>query len=306
MRHINSYLSAAFLILRREIIVMFDSPKFKRLLKASSTAPGNQAPIIDLCSNPARQKERQHIEAILCRLPNRSFAHDIQDRLLSVDTGNYLGAWNELMVYDWLYGMNMRPVPQPPAPDGRSKLDFLVETDSLRIYIDVASVQEARKDKPLGRVYGSARVWWPEDAATFATMRERLIDKMGQHPTITEAAYVVCLCLESRAIDIDEVKTCFLGTESVDVATGMVHPDMNGEIFEIRNDSSCLAKYRSVSALLVAKHSGVSVEDGYRLVFGLIQNPYANIRVHDAEFGELRRYVIVSESEGGLRMAWRQ
>src|SRR5690242_8151592 len=102
-------------------------------------------------------------------------------------------------------------------------------------------------------------------------MNERLIDKMGQHPGIpADAAYVVCLCLNSRLIDLGEVKTRFLGGEAVNINTGELVPLLDGEIFELHGDE-LLVKYTHVSGVLVAKCNRSTLEDGHKLVFGLVQ-----------------------------------
>lgn len=283
---------------------LFDSPNFKNLLSSLASSQSEQIPpVIDLYRNPLRKKERNHIEAILSRLPDGSYARAIEKRLLSLNAANHYGAWHELMVYDWLSDLKKNPSVQPLAPDGKSKPDFQIESNGLSIFIDVASVQESRKDGNVGKNYGRPRGWWPGGTATFATMRERLIDKMGQHASITDAAYVVALCLESCMIDMSQVKTCFLGGEIV-VSRTLRH-DLNGEIFERDGDNSFLVKHSNVSGVLVANHSGISEDEGYKLVFGLIQNPYSHHKIHELEFGEIRRFVGVSESDGRTQMVWR-
>lgn len=266
---------------------LFDSPKFKQLLGSHLTdGSGQPSPIIDLYKNPTRKKEREHIEAIIRQLPKSSYMQEIESRLLSPEMDKFLGAWHELMVFDWLLGLGKQITLQPPIPG--SKPEFRYESDGLPVFIEVAVVQESKKDKVAGRSYGTVRVWWPEATETFKTMMERLIDKMGQHRGINDAAYVICLCLESRLIDIGEVKTCFLGGESVDIVSEQLYQNFDGMIFENQDNLPLLVKYRNVSALLVAKHSGVSVDDGYKLTFGLIQNPYSNMPISPDEFGPLR------------------
>lgn len=283
----------------------FNSPNFKNLLdNLTSNQSGQLSPIVDLYKNPFREKEREHIEAILARLPNHSYVCDIERRLLS--TTNYLGAWYELMVYDWLYELEKTPIVQPLAPDGRTKPDFFIKANGTLIFIDVASVQGSKKDENVGEIYNSVRVWWPEDenTAIFKTMRERLLNKIGKHRSITKEAYVICLGLETPWIDSGAVKTCFIGTESFDPVSGRLRQKLDGEIFEKEENDFFLVKHLNISALLVARHSGVSEEEGYKLVFELIQNPYARIRIHDTEFGEIRRFVVVSESDSYFEMGW--
>jgi hypothetical protein len=278
---------------------LFDSAEFLGLLRDVSLGIIQPPPIVDLYKNPNRQMEREHIQEIHARLTDSSYAREILKRLLSPNTANYLGAWHELMVYNWLVDLGKNPVVQPLLPNGTSRPDFHFTSNSLSIYIDVASVQESQKDKDTGKVYGSARMIWSEATATFSTMQEALRKKMGQHGSITDAAYVVCLCLESRLINIGEVKTCFLGDESIDTR-GRLHHDLNGEIFERNDDRSFLVKYANVSGVLVAKHGS-----DYKLLFGYIQNPYAKFPVRETEFGSLPRFVVTSETKDEIEMGWR-
>lgn len=280
---------------RSNMSSLFDSPNFIRLLDSYSSDELEQLPpVIDLYKNPLRQKEREHLETVFARLPEGSYKREIQNRfLLPEPISAHLGAWYELMVYDWLDGLGKNPILQPSIPNSKSKPDFLVESDGLQIFIEVTVVQESRKDRDVGRRRG----WWPAATATFETMRESLIKKMGQHPGIPpQSAYVMCLCLENRLIWPDEVRTCFLGSESVVLKSRELRPEYDGEIFE-KHDDMLLVKHRNVSALLVARRSGASIDEGYELVFELIQNPYAFTPIPETEFGPLRRYIAISETE---------
>ena len=62
---------------------------------------------------------------------------------------------------------------------------------------------------------------------------------------------------------------------------------LDGEIFEIHTDMPPLVKLRHVSGLLVAQPNRVTIEDGYRLIFRYIQNPYALVRIPETEFDPL-------------------
>jgi hypothetical protein len=290
-------------VITKSISSIFDSEAFQNLISSLQLNSAEQEPlVVDLYKNPFRQKEHEHIQAILDHLPDRSYKREIGQRLISPNAASHLDAWHELMVYDWLSGLGKELTLQPKIPG--SKPEFYLESNGLPLFIEVAVVQESRKDIGAGTNFGSVRFWWPEATESFKTMMGRLINKMGQHRGIISAAYVICLCLESHLIDIGEVKTAFLGGESVDVVSGEVRSTLDGLIFENQGDMQLFVKYKNVSALLVARHSGVSPQEGYKLTFGLIQNPYANIPIPQTEFGPLRRFVVVSETEGHFFMKW--
>jgi hypothetical protein len=103
-------------VLREELMSsIFDLPEFQRLL---NTSPSDQQvqvqPAIALYNDPYRQREREDIERIFSNLPVNSYKPEIQRRLLLGDIANHLGAWYELMVYDWLATLGKNPTPQPP------------------------------------------------------------------------------------------------------------------------------------------------------------------------------------------------
>lgn len=284
---------------------IFDLAKFQRLLSAYSPDQLDHVPpAVALYNDPYRNDERDHIETIFASLPVNSYKREIQRRLLLDDMSNHLGAWYELMVYDWLRTLDKHPITQPPLATGRSKPDFLIESNELPIFIEVASVQESQGDGDL-RQRGA---WSPVASATFRTMRERLVDKMGQHPSIpSNAAYIICLCLHTSLpgflIELGEIKTCLLGGEAVNIATGELVPQLDGEIFEWHEGESWV-KYKHVSGILVARSNRSTLEHGHKLIFGYIQNPYANSPVSTDEFGNIRRYIIVSSAETHFSMKW--
>ncbi len=271
---------------------LFELDNFKSLLKKDLRVP---SPIVDLYRTSYRKEERDHIDAIINKLQNThpTYAREIINRLL-VDS-EYLGAWYELMVYDWLSEQSKNPLPQPVAPDGKSKPDFLFDSFGKKVYIDVASVQESSRDKA---IYDSPNFWQPEATSTFATMRERLLDKMGKHSSISSvgASYIICLGLESPLIYTEDVKTCFLGNGSLNLSSNKLHSAINGEIFEKEKSGAFLVKNKNVSGLLVAKHNWGSKNDGYRLVFGFIQNPFAYVGFQADEFDTISKFVVIAKT----------
>jgi hypothetical protein len=278
---------------------IFDMPRFAKLLNDPLQNQAEEIPAIELYRNRLRQKEREYIEAVFARLPEGSYKNDVQHRFLLPGISNHLGAWYELMVYDWLDRLDKNPIPEPSQPIGESKPDFKIESsDRLSILIEVTVVQQSNKDDHIGST------WWPAATATFETMRGALIRKMGQHQIPPDMAYVICLCFETNLIDIGEVKTCFLGGESVIIATGELVPNLDGEIFENHPGMPLLSKHQDVSALLVARRNRATIDDGFKLIFGLIQNPYANIHIPDTEFGNLTRYAAVAKTETHFTMKW--
>ena len=249
------------------------------------------------------KKEQEYIDAIIKNLRKNhpTYAHEIERRL-EVDS-EHLGAWYELMVYDWLWKLEKNPSPQPFAPDGKSKPDFMFASNDKSVYVDVASVQESEKDKEL--VESQAFVQ-SQSLSSFATMRERLLDKAGKHKSISHVGnvYIICLGLESPSIDIEDVKTCFIGNDSYNILSGKLQAAINGEIFERENNKSFLVKYKNVSAILVAKRNYSLREDANKLAFGLIQNPYAINEIQPTEFGEVSRFVVLRKTEKYFEMGW--
>jgi hypothetical protein len=206
------------------------------------------------------------------------------------------------MVYDWLLKQGKNPSPQPLAPDGKSKPDFIFTLNDKSVYIDVASVQESKKDEELDE--GEAFIQ-NEKRSSFATMRERLIDKAGRHKSISNVGgiYIICLGLESPFIDSEDVKTCFIGNDSYNIPSGKLRAAINGEIFEQESNGSFLVKYKNVSAILVAKRN-YSLEDTNKLTFEFIQNPYAINEISPTEFGEISRFVVLTKTEEYFKMVW--
>jgi hypothetical protein len=283
---------------------LFSSSKFKKLLDLyPADEPGQPPEVIDLYRNPLRQRECEHIENIFAQLPNNSYKEKVQTKLLSENSGDHIGAWYELMVYDWLVGLGKNPIPQPvlqTTNGAEGYPDFLIESNGLQIYIEVSVIQEAQKDKDRG----IGGVVWTETTRTFEKIGDKLREKMGKYEVPSDSAYVICLGLESRLIDLGEVKTYFLGDEvdlferddikdTIKFRGTRLNP--NGEIFVNDNDIDgyLAVKHRDVSALLVAKRN----MSGYRPTFGLIQNPYALVHIPETEFGSITRWVRDSETE---------
>ena len=79
--------------------------------------------------------------------------------------------------------------------------------------------------------------------------------------------------------------------------------ELNG-IFENQPGYPLLVKHRDVSALLVAKRNEQAIENGYKPIFGLIQNPYALNPIAQDEFENIQKYVIFSETESNFEMKW--
>lgn len=273
---------------------IFDFPDFHLKLKTGVL------PSADLFLSPYRERERQHIQTIFSQLSNKSYQHEIQKRLLIGDQSNHLGAWYELMVYDWLRQKGLNPIPVAKTDSGISRPDFLVNLNGIETYVEVACVQESQKDQPL--LEKSA--WYPAATATFETMRKRLIDKIGQHKFLDDKAYLVCLCLHSRRIGLSEVKTALLGEEAVRITTEEVVSLNNGEIFE-RHGSDLYVKYLRLSGVLVAKSNRSTLDAGYLLDFGYIQNPYADILIDPDTFGEIPCFVVVDVARDCLYMKWK-
>ena len=168
------------------------------------------------------------------------------------------------MVYDWLWKLGKNPLPQPIIPEG-SKPDFVYTTGNKKIYIDVASVQESKKDTELSE---NQNFWPSQSTSSFATMRERFIDKAGRHKSIANAgnAYVICLGLESSFINVEDVKTCFIGNVAYNIPSGQIKAAMDGEIFETEDSGALLIKYKNVSAILVAQRHYSARKDINKLI----------------------------------------
>lgn len=240
-------------------------------------------------------------------MPNNSYKKRVQRDLRSQNTNDYLSAWYELMVYDWLESLAKKPVPEPSIPNFSGKPDFLIESDGLQILVEVFVVQESEVDE---KTSNQPRVVWTADTATFWRMGSRLREKMGKYFKIAETLnipYVICVCLdlESLLLDMREVVTYFLGGEAYNPTTGRLNPMENGQIFERHpGESPSLApQYLHVSALLVCRR--VPLKINHQLQFGLIQNPFALRPIPQNTFGQILRYVIVSETETHYTMNWR-
>ena len=247
----------------------------------------------------AFKKEQAYLDAIINKLQKNhpQYAGKITGKLQ--DDLKHLGAWYELMVYDWLWKQGKNPVPEPTAPDGKGKPDFVFTSNDKKIYIEVASVQESKKDKE------SENFLLDQGRATYAAMRERFIDKAGKYESVAIAgdAYVICLGLENSLIE-EDVRTCFIANDSYNPLSGKLQAALDGEIFERYNDGSFLVKYKNVSAILVARRNFTLNEEENKLTFGLIQNPYAINEIQPTEFGEILRFVVVAKNEKYFQMAW--
>jgi len=251
----------------------------------------------------ALKKEPEYIDSIIKNLQKNhpSYANEVIRRKKNVS--EYLGIWYELMVYDWLCKQGKKPSPQPFAPDKKSKPDFVYKSNDINIYIDVASVQESKNDEMLcEKPYFINR----QATSSFAAMRERLLDKLGKHKSIADGrdTYVICLGLESSYIDVDDVITCFIGNRIVNILGGKDRTSKDGDIYEQENNRSLLVKYKSVSAILVAKRNYTLAEDRNKLAFWLIQNPYANTKIPPTEFDGISRWVVLAETDDFLEMGW--
>ena len=249
----------------------------------------------------AFQKEPQYLGAIINGLQKNypDYARKIKGNLKVAEM--HLGAWYELMVYDWLCKQGKYPYPEPTILDG--KPDFVFTSNDKKIYVEVGSVKESKKDKQLEEREDFVLT---QTTATFAAMRERLIDKACKYESVatTGDAYVVCLGLESSLINIADVKTCFLGDDGYNLSSGSIQSTINGDVFARENDGTFLVNYKHISAILVATRNFTLNEDDNKLAFGLIQNPYAVNEIQPTEFGEILRFVVVTKKEKYFQMAW--
>ncbi len=284
---------------------IFESPSFKDLLAKYSSVEYELRPqVVNLLADPSRWKERAHIESIFKELPQGKYKKGILRHLRSERPEDFYGAWYELMVYDWLKEQGKEPVLQPDLPSG-SKPDFLIKSDDLNIYIDVTHVRESSGDK---NISPGKEAWWPAATATFLTLQTSIEKKASQHKRglneLTNAAYVICIGLETILIGADTVKTCFLGSEGYHIKTGRISFMKDSLLFENQVDGTFLVRHKHVSALLVAQHNRASVEEGYKLRFSLIENPYANTEIAGEEFGPIHRFVVISKTETNYNMQW--
>ncbi|MEO8168182.1 MAG: hypothetical protein ABI623_08045, partial [bacterium] len=257
------------------------------------------SPLVQLYKNPDGQKERSHIDRILQDLAIESYRRKITKDLLSTKAGTYFGAWYELMVYNWLVNQGKNLKIQPTAPKGNSKLDFLITTKGASIYIDVASVQESVSDNNLLQ---DSQFHLLRDFASFDTMKNATVKKLNQHKT-EGYPYIICLGLESPMLSAADAVTCLLGNEVVHIPSGRVSIDLNGELFRVDSNGLFLANHE-LSGVLVCHRNRQTPAEGYRLVFCLIENPYATYKIDDLEFATISRYTVVSKTTTHYTMAW--
>lgn len=238
----------------------------------------------------------KYVGTIIKRLEQEhpSYAQEIKKR--NKDHSKQLGVWYELMVYDWLWKLGKNPMPTPKASRG-SKPDWVFTSHDNEIFVEVASVQESDQDRSL--FYESERFFVSQGTSSFKTMRESFIKKAGQHRIVVTRgnAYVICLGLESPFIGAEDVRSCLIGNEVFDLKSGKLQFAKDGEIFETQDSAAFLTKYKSVSAILVAKRNYSIEDDKNKLDFSLILNPFAIAKISPIEFGAIPRFVSVNKNE---------
>jgi hypothetical protein len=273
---------------------ILDAPAFRQLLDDYSGNAEEMPLVLALYRNPHRQQELDYIDAVFERLPEGRVKKRIQREFLSEDPAHHWGAWYELMVYDWLDRLNKNPQLERPLPGG-STPDIKIQSGPLDIFIEVTHVRESLGDQDI------ETSWWNADTATFARMTAALKEKSVQHPTISpSAAYVICIALENKLIEMSEVKTALFGHEQYSLTTSKTRIDCEGLLFENHPDA-LLVKHRNVSAFLVTKRDQ-STLGAFKLRFGLIQNPYAQVPIPNTEFGNIKRWVPVECDDGTIGM----
>lgn len=285
---------------------LFDSTEFKQLLDRYSLIESNIVPaVVDLYSNPLKEPEKAYLKTVFGSIPNGNKKFKLQREFLREDAGSHWGAWAEMMVYDWLEQLNKSPILDPIIPGTRKTPDLLIKSENKEIFIEIAAVQRAERDESIG---DAIRGWWPAATATFRSMGGRLDEKLSKYREALEQypkPYVVCLFLVDSIIDLSEVKTYFLGGESYNFNTREMHQNLDGAVFEHHIGELPLVKYRHVTGVLVAKRNRQTVENGFMLEVGFIENPYATEKIDTQTFGDIRRYVVISEIEGSIQMGWK-
>ena len=281
-------------------ISLFDRTVIEALkIKFSSSGIKGRVPqIIDLYESLNRKNEFEYLEQIFSRIPSGRKKNNLRTSFLSEDDGNHIGALAELMIFDWLEKLGKNPSFETLLPGNRETPDLLINNDDRQIIIEVAAVQESIEDQI---IMNSHRGFWPGATSTYKSMGSRLAEKAGKYAKY-QKPYVICIYLANSIIQLGQIKDYFLGDDTYNFSIEKLQREYNGIIFENNNDE-ILVKHRHVSGILVAKRNRGSIEEGFKLNFGLIQNPYAHpcSIISPDEFGSIPRYIVSSPNH----MEWR-
>ena len=151
---------------------------------------------------------------------------------------------------------------------------------------------------------------WTADGAIFVNpdmIKPSLKKKANANQAIRRAGYryVIALYIEDLLFDGEDVIPAWFGNE-------VVHIDIQNQkvIDRIRDDlglhnSYGKAIHKSVSGTIVFKAEWGKVFKGGQLHGWFIENPYANVKVDPDIVPIEGKYVVVSQSESGIQMAWK-
>ena len=135
--------------------MIFDSPEIQQLREKYSGQPDYLLPdILHLDRLDDYAAERETLERII-QSANPEQQRIWLSRLFDKTHTNYLGAWFEIMLYDWLRKIGRVTI---ELDDGEGRPDFLLETKNQQILIEATAISENKDWRDQDRK--DAAVYW--------------------------------------------------------------------------------------------------------------------------------------------------
>lgn len=121
--------------------MIFDSPKIEKLRNRYAKVGVDRKPWIVLLDEMSHfEEERILLERLLEENPAKT-CNDLLQKLLSDQQGQQIGAWFQLMLFDWLRQNDIGQVTHEPSIEGENP-DFLVLSQKGQIVIEAKAIQE--------------------------------------------------------------------------------------------------------------------------------------------------------------------
>lgn len=180
---------------------LFDSEILAKLVEESNKKEAGQVPnVVEFNADANRAEERAYLESIFLSFPAGKKKQNLKRAFLSADEGQHLGAWGELVLFDWLDRMEMNPEPEPEIQGVTP--DFIILSQGKEICVEVFVLRHSPQDGDIAKRSGS--VWWPETTATYAAAGGRIESKLNKYRNC-EKPYVICGVIKNWVIGFPEM-----------------------------------------------------------------------------------------------------
>jgi hypothetical protein len=245
-------------------VSLFDSKILAKLVEESEKKDAGRVPyVVGFNADARRAEERAYLESIFLGFPDGKKKQNLKRAFLSADEGQHHGAWGELVLYDWLYRMDMDPEPEPEIQGVTP--DYLISSQGEEICVEVFVLKHSPQDEDIARRSGS--VWWPETTATYEAAGNRIDSKLNKYRKC-KRPYVICGVIKNWVIGPPEMAKQYFP-----------------RLFEDHGPNDVEKARQHVSALLVIRTQWPPNAERYLIDRKLFRNEHAEYPVSSTVFG---------------------